>query len=90
VFVAGIFALGLVCAFLRLDQNAYRFAGITLAIVTLVPRGATPCVIALHRFLEVSIGIAFALARSAVWPECEPSSRSPLPATPGGPSPKAP
>jgi uncharacterized membrane protein YccC len=90
VFVAGIFVLGLICAILRLDQSAYRFAGITLAIVTLVPREQAPFVIAVHRFVEVSIGIAVALALSALWPEREPASETPLPRTPGGPAPKAP
>jgi len=32
-FAIGVFGLGLVCAVLRLDRAAYRFAGITLAIV---------------------------------------------------------
>jgi len=90
VFVAGIFALGLICAILRLDQSAYRFAGITLAIVTLVARGEAPFVIAFHRCVEVSIGIAVALALSALWPEREPASGAPLPGTPSGPAPKAP
>ena len=88
VFVAGIFALGLICAILRLDQSAYRFAGITLAIVTLVARGEAPFVIAVHRFVEVSIGIAVALALSALWPKREPGSGAPLPRTPSGPAPK--
>ena len=78
VFVAGIFALGLICAILRLDQSAYRFAGITLAIVTLVARGEAPFVIAFHRFVEVSIGIAVALALSALWPERETGRRHPF------------
>ena len=90
VFVAGIFALGLVCAILHLDQSAYRFAGITLAIVTLVARGEAPFVIAVHRFVEVSIGIAVALVLTALWPEREPASDTPLPRMPGGPAPKAP
>jgi uncharacterized membrane protein YccC len=90
VFVAGIFALGLICAILRLDQSAYRFAGITLAIVTLVARGEAPFVIAVHRFVEVSIGLAVALALSALWPEREPTGDTPLPRMPGGPAPKVP
>ena len=90
MFVGGIFALGLICAILRLDQSAYRFAGITLAIVTLVARGEAPFVIAVHRFVEVSIGIAVALVLSAVWPEREPSSDTVLPGAPGGLPPKAP
>jgi uncharacterized membrane protein YccC len=90
VFVAGIFVLGLICAILRLDQSAYRFAGITLAIVTLVARGETPFVIAVHRFVEVSIGIAVALALSALWPEREPASETASPGTSGRPAPKTP
>jgi uncharacterized membrane protein YccC len=73
VFVAGIFVLGLICGMLRLDQSAYRFAGITLAIVTLVARAQAPTLTAVHRFVEVSIGIAVALALSALWPGREPS-----------------
>ena len=67
-FTVTIFALGLVCALLRLDHSAYRFAGITLAIVMLVVRTAPPWVIAAHRFAEVSLGIAVALLLTALWP----------------------
>ncbi|MFZ1917603.1 MAG: FUSC family protein [Terriglobales bacterium] len=71
VFGAGVFLLGIVCALFRL-QNSYRFAGITLAIVMLVPRISPPWVIALHRFIEVSIGIVVGLAITAIWPEPVP------------------
>jgi uncharacterized membrane protein YccC len=71
---AAIFALGLVCAALRLDQSAYRFAGITLMIVTLVTRGDAPFVTAAHRFVEVSLGIAVGLALTALWPVHELAS----------------
>ena len=37
VSVIGVFLLGLVCAALRSDRNAYRFAGMALAIVLMVP-----------------------------------------------------
>lgn len=72
VFGAGVFILGILCALFRL-QNSYRFAGITLAIVMLVPRTSPAWVIALHRFIEVSIGIVVGLAITAIWPE--PASR---------------
>src|ERR1700675_4644837 len=36
IFALGIFVMGIVCAALRLDIAAYRFAGVTLAIVMLV------------------------------------------------------
>lgn len=67
VFAIGIFFLGIVCALLRL-QNAYRFAGITLAIVILVPHTHPAWVVALHRFSEVSIGIIVGLVITAIWP----------------------
>jgi uncharacterized membrane protein YccC len=52
IFGAGVFVLGLLCALLRLD-NAFRFAAITLAVITLIARTSTVRQIALHRFVEV-------------------------------------
>src|SRR5882757_5759556 len=71
VFGICVFILGLLCALLRSDQAAYRFGGITLAIVMLVPRSGPPWQIAFHRFAEVSIGIGVALVLTVVWPERE-------------------
>jgi len=71
VFGMVIFALGLICAVLRLDQSAYRFAGITFAIITLVTRVNAPWLMAVHRFVEVSVGITVALILTAIWPEHE-------------------
>jgi uncharacterized membrane protein YccC len=68
VLTVGVFGLGLICCMLRLDQSAYRFAGITFAIVTLVARESGPTVVAAHRFIEVSTGIAVALVITALWP----------------------
>jgi uncharacterized membrane protein YccC len=68
-FVTGLFMLGLVCPLLRLDRAAYRFAGITLAIIVLVTRSQPAVIIAAHRFFEVSLGIATGLAFTALWPE---------------------
>jgi len=73
VFGAGVFAMGLICAVLNLDRAAYRFAGITLAIILLVARDRSAWVMAIHRFVEVSIGIAVGLVITAVWPERHPS-----------------
>jgi uncharacterized membrane protein YccC len=61
--------LGLFCAGLRMDRSAYRFGGVTLAIVLLVQRGEPAWQIAFHRFAEVSTGIAVALVMTVVWPE---------------------
>jgi len=41
----------------------------TLAIIVLIPRSHAACIVALHRFFEVSVGILVALALAAVWPE---------------------
>ena len=68
-FAVGVFGLGLVCALFRLDRAAYRFAGITLAIIVLVVRSQPAWVVALHRFFEVSLGILTGLAMTWVWPE---------------------
>ncbi|PYT64558.1 MAG: hypothetical protein DMG35_00015 [Acidobacteria bacterium] len=71
VFTASVFILGLLSAFVRSDQSAYRFGGVTLAIVMMVPRTGPAWQIAFRRFAEVSIGIAVALILTVVWPEKE-------------------
>lgn len=53
----------------RLERAAYRYASITLAIVMLIARANRSWTVALHRFAEVSIGIAIGLVASAIWPE---------------------
>ena len=72
-FAAGVFLVGLICASLGL-QNSARLANITLAIVMLVVHTESPAMIAIHRFLEVAIGIGVALAVTAVWEEAEPAA----------------
>ena len=69
LFALDLWAVGLLGAALRMDRSAYRYAGATLAIVLIVPRSASPWLIALHRFCEVSIGIAVSLGVAALWPE---------------------
>ena len=71
VFGAGVFLLGLLSAVARSDRSAYRFSGITLVIVLLVPRTGPPTQIAFHRCAEVFIGIGVALLLTVVWPETE-------------------
>jgi uncharacterized membrane protein YccC len=70
-FGTGVFILGLLCAVARSDRSAYRFGGVTLAIVLLVPRMGPAWQIAFHRFAEVFIGIGVALTLTVVWPESE-------------------
>jgi uncharacterized membrane protein YgaE (UPF0421/DUF939 family) len=69
VFASSILGLGIVCAGLRLDRSAYRFAAITLAIVMLASGAEAAWIVAMDRFVEVSVGIAIALALTAVWGE---------------------
>jgi len=64
-----IFLLGLLCAAVRTSWSAYRFGGITLAIVMLIPTDGPAWRVAFHRFAEVSVGIGVALLLAVVWPE---------------------
>jgi uncharacterized membrane protein YccC len=68
-FGAGLLGLGIICTVLKLDRVAYRFAGITLVIVLLIGGPKPFPIIAVHRFIEVTVGIAVALALTAIWPE---------------------
>jgi len=67
VYGAGIFICGIACALLRIG-SAYRFAAITLSIVLLIAHIRPPWIVALHRFIEVSLGIAVALLTTVLWP----------------------
>lgn len=68
-FGVAVLALGLLCAALKVERGAYRYAGITLTVIMLIPRDTNEWVVAMHRFFEVSLGIAVGLAVSAAWPE---------------------
>lgn len=78
VVTLGVFVLGLACVVLRLDRSAYRFAGTTLTIVVLASHEKAAWVAALHRFVEVSIGIGVGLLIIVAWPEREatPTAKS--------------
>jgi uncharacterized membrane protein YgaE (UPF0421/DUF939 family) len=75
VFGAGVFVLGLICALLHIGRNAFRYAGITLAIVMLLARAEPAWMVAIYRFLEISVGIAVGLILTAVWPEPDSTPR---------------
>jgi uncharacterized membrane protein YgaE (UPF0421/DUF939 family) len=75
-FGAGILVMGVICAALHLDRAAYRFSGITLAIVMLVVRAQPAWLTGVHRFVEVAIGIVVGLALTALWPVRTSSARS--------------
>jgi uncharacterized membrane protein YgaE (UPF0421/DUF939 family) len=67
VYALGILLCG-VFAWLLHVEGAYRFAGITLSIIFLIPHTRAPWIVGWHRFLEVSLGIAVALAVTMFWP----------------------
>jgi uncharacterized membrane protein YgaE (UPF0421/DUF939 family) len=67
VYAAGIFFCGALCDLLRV-RTAYRFAAITLSIMLLVEYHRPAWIVASHRFVEVSLGIAVALTVAWVWP----------------------
>jgi uncharacterized membrane protein YgaE (UPF0421/DUF939 family) len=74
-FGVGLLILGVICARLRIERNAYRYAGITLAIVMLAARTEPAWIIAIHRFIEISLGIAVGLLLTAIWPEPDQTLR---------------
>ncbi|HWY19823.1 MAG TPA: FUSC family protein [Candidatus Acidoferrum sp.] len=67
VYAAAIFLCGTLCSLLRL-RGAYRFAAITLSIILLIAHQRPAWIVASHRFVEVSLGIAVALAVAQLWP----------------------
>src|ERR1039458_1241009 len=66
VYALGILLCGVLAWLLRVG-GAYRFAGITLSIILLIPRTRAPWITGWHRFLEVSLGIAVALVVTTGW-----------------------
>jgi len=68
-FMLAIFLIGLLSFGFRLEKTAYRYASVTLTIIVLIPRSNPAWIVALHRFIEVSVGIIVALIVVAVWPE---------------------
>jgi uncharacterized membrane protein YgaE (UPF0421/DUF939 family) len=70
VLALGMLVMGTICGLLRQSQSAYRFAGITLVIIAMPSYSNPSWIIALHRFLEVCIGIIVGmgvLALSSPW-----------------------
>jgi uncharacterized membrane protein YgaE (UPF0421/DUF939 family) len=86
-FGIGVFVLGLIRIVMHSDLAGYRFGGVALAIVLLVPRTGPAWPVAFHRFIEVSIGIGVALMFSVVWPEKEAGTG--YAASHGSPAPEA-
>jgi uncharacterized membrane protein YccC len=75
VWGLSVFCLGILCALFGLNRNAYRLAGLTVTIIMLMNRSSPAWVVAIHRFIEVSIGITIALAMCWIWPESEEGAK---------------
>jgi uncharacterized membrane protein YgaE (UPF0421/DUF939 family) len=73
VYGVALLLCGVLCAILRLD-GAYRFAAITLSIIVLIAHQRPAWIVASHRFVEVSLGIAVALAIAQLWPGSDVTS----------------
>lgn len=73
-FGIAVLGLGPICALLRMGRAAYRFSGITLAIVMLISRDKPAWLVGTHRFIEVSVGISVGLLVTALWPESKPAA----------------
>jgi uncharacterized membrane protein YccC len=75
-FGLAVLAIGVFCWAARVDRAAFRYGSIASAIVILVPHQEGAAQVALHRFIEVSLGIAVGLLTSTVWPQ-RPNSTGP-------------
>jgi uncharacterized membrane protein YgaE (UPF0421/DUF939 family) len=73
VYGMGIFVCGILSSMLRVG-SAYRFTAITLSIVLLIAHERPPWIVASHRFVEVSLGIAVALLVTLIWPVRKPTA----------------
>ena len=72
---AGILICGFVGSLLQMERSAFRYAGITLTIVMVIGHTEPAWTVAIHRFVEISIGIATGLVLTAVWPEESSANR---------------
>jgi uncharacterized membrane protein YgaE (UPF0421/DUF939 family) len=68
-FGIAVFAVGALCAAVSIDRIAYRYAGITTAIMILIAHSETVWITAVHRWIEVSVGLAVGVLLTATWPE---------------------
>jgi len=68
-FGISVFVAGLICTALHMERNAFRYSGVTLVVIMLIPRNLPVWDVAAHRFAEISLGIAVGLATTAIWPQ---------------------
>lgn len=64
-FIAAVLAAVLVCGLMEFRSSS-RLAGVTIAIIMLVPATSSHWTLALHRVIEVLIGILMAIVASTV------------------------
>jgi uncharacterized membrane protein YgaE (UPF0421/DUF939 family) len=67
-FGLSVLALGMICCVGRVNRGAFRYGSIAAAIVILVPHAGGSGLVALHRFVEVSLGIGVGLVTAIAWP----------------------
>ena len=82
VFALGMLLMAGVCAVLRQSHSAYRFAGITLAIVLLPTYSDPPWIISVHRTLETLTGIVVGMIVMASWRKADQPTVGPDPPRP--------
>ena len=70
--MVAVILIGLLSYGFCLEETAYRYASVTLAIIVLIPRSNPAWIVALHKFIEVSVGIIVALIVVGLWPERSP------------------
>jgi len=75
-FGATVLAFGTVCWAARINRGAFRYGSIAAAIVILVPHVQSAPLVAIHRFIEVSLGIGVGLATALLWPAKGPKLKS--------------
>src|SRR5207237_4266425 len=68
-FMLAIFFIGLLSFGFRLEKTAYRYASVTLTLIVLIPRTNPACIVALHRFIDLSVVIVVALLVAPIWLE---------------------
>lgn len=68
-FGLGVVVCGAICALLHIERNGFRYSGITLVIIMMVPRILPAWRVSIDRFIEISVGIVVGLLLTAAWPE---------------------
>jgi uncharacterized membrane protein YccC len=64
-FAVAVVVTILICQWAGLDQS-YRLAGVTVAIIMVIPHTGPPWRVAMHRFIEVALGIVIAIGVTAI------------------------